>query len=216
MKIPFTTEEFLGSFEAYNVAWWPLQVLLAGVAGVALLLALRPMRRAPALAGRLLAVLWAWTAVAYHLLIFTGINTAAYGFAFLFLWQAYLLNAASRRGTLVFGWTGNAAAVAGLLIVAYALLVYPLVASALGHSYPAAPTFGAPCPVVIFTFGLLLLTRRRPPAVLLVIPGLWALIGTSAALRLGMLEDIGLPLAALLALGLRFTRERQPVPLAAP
>ena len=42
-----------------------------------------------------------------------------------------------------------------------------------GHVYPAAPMFGVtPCPLVIFTFGMLLLSRERAPWPLLVIPAL--------------------------------------------
>ena len=64
----------------------------------------------------------------------------------------------------------------------------------------------APCPTTIATFGALLWLRlpRRRAGVLLVIPALWAVVGSLAALRLGVLQDLGLPLAASLAVaGLR-------------
>ena len=61
----------------------------------------------------------------------------------------------------------------------------------LGHRYPAAPSFGLPCPTTIFTLGLLLWKRDKMPAWLFLIPLLWSAIGFSAALVLGMKEDVG-------------------------
>jgi hypothetical protein len=46
------------------------------------------------------------------------------------------------------------------------------------------------------------------PAVLLVIPFLWGLVGFSAALSLGIAEDFGLLVAALLATSLLAFRRR--------
>jgi hypothetical protein len=39
------------------------------------------------------------------------------------------------------------------------------------------------------------------------VPSLWALVGTSAALQLGVREDLGLPVAAVLAAALLFLRK---------
>jgi hypothetical protein len=66
----------------------------------------------------------------------------------------------------------------------------------------------APCPTTIFTFGLLLWTRGRVPGWLLAVPTLWALIGFTAALTLGILEDTGLLVAGLLGTGLLLYRNR--------
>jgi hypothetical protein len=73
----------------------------------------------------------------------------------------------------------------GAGIVGYALVVYPLLNVLLGHRYPAMPTFGAPCPTTIATFGLLTWATPRPPWFVWPIPILWALVGTSAAFTLG-------------------------------
>ena len=65
------------------------------------------------------------------------------------------------------------------------------------HSYPGAPTFGiTPCPVTLFTFGLLLLATTPVPWLLLVIPVAWSLVGGS-----------GLPAAG--AAGLAAARQRR-------
>jgi hypothetical protein len=69
---------------------------------------------------------------------------------------------------------------------------------ALGHVYPASPTFGLPCPTTIFTFGIFLLADRRLSVWAVVIPALWSAIGFAAAVSLSMTEDYGLLVAGLL------------------
>jgi hypothetical protein len=88
----------------------------------------------------------------------------------------------------------------GLALIVYSLVVYPAVSLLAGHRYPDIPTFGAPCPVTIFTLGLILWNVRRTPLYVIIVPLIWSAIGTNAALSLGMAEDIALPLAAILSL----------------
>ena len=85
--------------------------------------------------------------------------------------------------------------------MAYALFIYPIIGLNLGHVYPAAPSFGVPCPTTIFTFGVLL-WAANVPRYLLFIPGLWSIIGFSAALTMGIREDIGLFVAAIIAVSI--------------
>ncbi len=99
---------------------------------------------------------------------------------------------------------------AGSALVVYAAVLYPLLGTALGHGYPYSPAFGlAPCPTTIFTLGLLLWTDRPVPKAVLAIPTVWALVGSMAALRLGIIEDVGLLVAALAAVSLLLYRDRR-------
>lgn len=84
------------------------------------------------------------------------------------------------------------AAWVGAAFLFYTAVLYPLIGMATGHTYPEMPMFGVtPCPVTIFTFGMLLLTTQRLPRWLLVIPFVfvWSLIGGSAAIALGVTQD---------------------------
>jgi hypothetical protein len=200
MTIPFTTEQFLDVFRRYNEGVWPAQwVLLAGgVLGLAL--TLRTGRRSARFIGLLLAFLWLWMGVVYHLKYFPAINPAAVYFGVAFIVQAALFAwFGAWRGRLEFRARADGAGVLGGILVAYALVGYPLLGLALGHRYPASPTFGLPCPTTIFTFGLLLWTRPPVPRAVLVVPALWSVIGVSAAVQLGMREDFGLLVAGALA-----------------
>lgn len=196
--MPFTAEQFLRIFESYNRAVYPAQWVLILLALAAVLLAINLRPYSSRLIAVLLAALWAWTGIAYHLAFFTIINNAAYLFGLLFVAQAALfLLTGLLRGKLVFRAKLNVAGVIGGLLVVFALLLYPALGLLSGHVYPRSPTFGTPCPVTIFTFGLLLWTDRGVPLYLLMIPFVWSLIGFSAAFLLGVREDIGLLVAGV-------------------
>jgi hypothetical protein len=89
------------------------------------------------------------------------------------------------------------------------LIVYPLLGLYAGHGYPRVPMFGiTPCPLVLFTFGTLLLASRVP-GWLLFVPAAWSLVGGSAAFLLGVPQDWPLLFSGLAAVPL--LRRRQPV-----
>ena len=99
------------------------------------------------------------------------------------------------RNRLSFRASQNFYDIFGAIFIAYALVIYPLIGYAIGRTFTASPTFGVPCPTVIFTFGLLIWTDKRFPLGLLIIPVLWSLVGTSAAFSFGIKEDFGLLVA---------------------
>lgn len=205
--MPFTETEFFDLFARYNAAIWPLQVvaLAAGLTIVALLL----VQRAPVRpVCWLLAALWAVNGVGYHAMFFSQINPAAYGFAALFIVQSVLLAAAPRLfPDLSLRPARDLRTAVALGLIAFALVLYPLWGYLAGHRYPAAPAFGvAPCPTVIFTLGVLMLARGRRRLWLSAIPMLWAVIGGSAAVLLGVPQDFGLIAALLLALAFALRR----------
>lgn len=194
----FTVEQFLDVFEKYNEALWPLQIV-AYVVGIALVgLALTKWKRASAVIFGALAVMWAGMAVGYMWLYFADINPAAKLFGALFLAQAVLLAiAAVRERGAAYGGRRDWRTWVGLGLIAYGMVVYPLLGLALGHTYPRAPMFGlVPCPTTIFTFGMLLLAAR-PKRLLLWLPLVWSVIGFYAALKFGIREDIGLLIAGI-------------------
>lgn len=202
MSLPFTLEQFFGAFVQYNERFWPIQIGLNAMALACFALVFRPGPTASRVVSLVLSFLWAWMAIAYHFAVFTRINPAAWAFGALFLvasaafaWFGVLTS------RLQFRWAGGAWSAAGATLMVFALAVYPVIGHFIGHRYPAAPTFGVPCPTTIFTLGLLLLAARPVPGWVFVVPVLWAVIGSSAAYLLGVLEDLVLLAAAGAALG---------------
>jgi hypothetical protein len=200
MALPFTPDEFFSVFERYNLAIWPAQVVIyAVVVAVLAWVLLRPSRGASLALGAVLAVTWVLMGAGYHLSFFRAVSPVAVPAGVLFVLAGLLFAWATLRGSLSFGARRDLWSAVGLLLVAYAMVGYPLLGAALGHHFPRSPVFGvAPCPTTIFTFGALLLAAGRVPGWLLAIPVAWALFGASAAFLLGVGEDALLPVAAAL------------------
>jgi Family of unknown function (DUF6064) len=208
--VPFTVEQFFAVFAAYNAAVWPLQLVLLALAVLAIALSFTRLRARRHVVAGILAALWLWMGLVYHVIFFAAINPLAPAFGVAFALEAVLLiRAAVGPRPLHFMPRRDAYGAAGAVLLLYALIVYPLLGYLLGHRYPAVPTFGAPCPTTIFTFGLLLWTVGRVPWWVLVIPGLWALLGLSAAVSLNVPQDLGLFAAGIVAIPLLTVRGRR-------
>jgi hypothetical protein len=187
-------------FEAYNMLLWPGALALWMLSAVVLIAALRAREPPHRLLAALLAVHWAWSALAYHLSFFTRINAAAWLFAGLFLIEAVLFARAAlgraqlrfTRGRSARHWVAGALAVFSLL--------YPAVNAAQGFAYPRMATFGVPCPTTILTLALLLVAEPSTWR-FAAIPVLWALVGGSAAFLLDVRADLMLLVAAAFLAG---------------
>lgn len=210
MNLPFTVEEFLGVFRAYNGAIWPAQAVLLLIALAMVGVSMRRRERFDRFVVAGLALLWGWSGTVYHLVYFRAINGAALVFGMLFVINAIVLGRAVTREKLGFAFTNSVKGWAGAATMLYALVVYPLIGLFAGHVYPASPTFGAPCPLAIFTFGMLLWATRPLRWFEVAIPLTWSLIGTSAAMTLGMREDLGLAVAAILFMAVQWTKRDTP------
>ena len=178
-----------------------------GIATIAFLF--RRTRYSNRIIAGVLAAMWLWTGIFYHALFFVPINGAAWLFAALFvaegIWVAY---AGLVRDQLRFGFRSEPAAWVGIAFVAYAAVLYPLIGLATGVAYGEMPIFGVtPCPVTIFTFGMLLLTTKRLSWWLLAIPLVWSLIGGSAAFLLAVPQDWVLLASGLIAVTLIMLRD---------
>jgi hypothetical protein len=191
--LPFSAEQFFAVFGAYNTATWPAPIVAyaVGLLAAAIPFAARryPLPKLPHSAVIWsLALMWGWTGIVYHALFFSGINTAASAFGALFVAESVILIVGGRSTR--FADASTIDTLIGSFLVVYAMALYPLIGQWSGHAYPAAPVFGVtPCPVTIFTFGLLLQAGDRPPWLLVAIPLIWSLIGGSAAFLLGVVQD---------------------------
>ena len=196
--MPFDSAQFLEVFARYNAAVFPAQVVLLIAALVAIRLAARGDRTSSKISAAILSLLWLWMGVVYHWLFFSQINGAAVVFGGFFVLQSFVFIYAGVIGNEIsLHRPSGTTSMIGTSLLIYALIVYPLIGVAVGHSYPYSPTFGLPCPTTIFTFGLLLRSARKVPLYVLAIPLLWSLLGASAAYSFGIWEDLGLLVAGV-------------------
>lgn len=198
VRLPFTADQFFDVFRAYNEAMWPAPLVLTVLALAVVFLVLRPKAQSGVLVSAALAILWMWVAAAYHSRFFSAINPLAYVFA-----------GVSALGGGVLAWLGvmqrrlrfsparTGRALLGLALIAYALLAYPAISMATGHTYPAMPTFGLPCPTTLFTVGVLMFLEPPYPRVVVLVPVLWSIVGLQAAFLLGVTQDLALGVAAV-------------------
>jgi hypothetical protein len=210
MKLPFTSEDFFRIFKEYNLAIYPSQFILLGLALLAIIVIARRWRTSGQIVFGALAILWLWMGVVYHWMHFAQVNKAAYVFGAGFVAQGLLFLYEALAKKRAFAIKRDARSIAGLMLIAYALLIYPVLGYIAGHGYPYSPTFGLPCPTTIFTFGICLLATDRLPRYLFAVPILWALIGSSAAFGLGVYEDIGLLIAAVITIVSVLAQNKRP------
>ena len=189
MNLPFDAEQFLRVFATYNAAVWPAQIVAYGLGLIAVggLLASRMASRRIILA--ILAIMWAWNGLAYHLTYFSPINPVAKVFAWFFVAHTALFATCT---------VSPGISASGPDLVGDASRPEPSSSMQCSSTKSSAPwpntgscrarCSGWPCPTTIFTIGVLLQSHGRIMAALSVIPILWALIGTSAAFLLAISE----------------------------
>lgn len=199
MNLPFTPDQFLDVFKSYNLTVWPAQVFLFFLALLMIFFLFKKNIYSDKIVSVGLALFWLWIGIIYHLIFFTKINPAAYIFGSLFIIQGLLFvyyGVVKKKITILY--KNNFVGILSILLFLYALIFYPLLGYQFGHLYPSTPTFGLPCPTTIFTFGVLLLLEKKNITIH-IIPILWSLIGFTAAIKLGIYQDIGLLAAGIIA-----------------
>lgn len=199
MRIPFTTEQFWQVFMSYNIAVFPLQLLLLCLGLSAALLLLTNWRGKNFYAGYILGAVWLWIGVVYHIIFFTAICVPAFVFGALFILEGLLILFCVLTHKLSFAADFSAIKLLGYFFVFYGLIIYPIVGYSLENELVRLISIGLPCPSTIFAFGFLMLADKKMPGYLLIIPSLWALVGVSAAINLGIYQDLMILVAAVCA-----------------
>jgi hypothetical protein len=208
MKLPFTREQFFEVFQRYNISVYPLQVFFLLLAVLSILIIYKGDKKQQKIVPVILATLWFWMGTVYHIRYFSVINKVAYLFGVIFILQSiFFLHYGLVRYPL-FWFQRNIQSISSVLMLIYALIIYPLIGDLAGHGYPYAPTFGLPCPTTIFTIAIFLVAEPRIPFYLAIVPLLWSVIGFSAAFSLAIYEDAALIISALAFTVLYFRKRK--------
>lgn len=198
--MPFTTEQFFMIFEDYNKTVFPLPWIFLFLGIIAIYAVLSKKSGKNNFVGSILAVIWIWIGIVYHIIFFSSINPAAYIFGGLFIIQGifFYIETFVRRN-LVFNYMGTAKSNLALFFIVFGMIIYPVISFYLEGSMLKVISFGLPCPSVIVAYGFLMLTDKKFSKYLLIIPSFWALIGTAAAVNFGVYQDYVMILAAIVA-----------------
>ncbi len=210
-----TSAGLMAYFARYNPAIWPMQVVVYLLALIALFLAIKKTKSSDRIIAAVLAFFWLWNGIMFFVPV--GANNALwYVFAALFIIQGILFLVGVYKPSVSYRIGTDIFSITGIVLILYGLIGSPLVGYWAGHIYPQMAFVGLfPCPTLPFTFGLLLCTDSKIPKYLLAIPLLWGLVGVMT-ISIGMVEDVGMLLGALLATAMIVYRDRNVMIGAAP
>jgi hypothetical protein len=204
----FDLQQFLGILEQYNLAIWPLQIFAYIIGLIALFLTIRKAAFSDKIVLLILSLYCLWTGIVFCLYYWTKVYPFAKVFGVLLIIQALFFLASLIKSNISFRLRTDLYSIIGIIFIFYAMVGYQLLGYFIGHSYPRFFAVGlVPCPTTIFTFGLFMLSDRKFPKYLLVIPLLFSLSG-SLAVYWGIYEDIGLFITGLLGTYLIIRRDR--------
>jgi len=204
-------EEFFDLFGSYNEMYLPMIALTSILAIVALLMVFRKSEYSNRIISLTLAFFWFWIGIVFGILVFGPTPTVIAGTEYIGLWYLFgsifaihgiiLLYFGVIKDGASFSWEPSYRHYIGLLIIIFGLVIYPFIGVLTGRVFPEYPVFGiAPCPVTLFTIGLLLWSDKKPSLPLMFIPIFWAFMGIVPVLLYGIYADIVTILAGFVAL----------------
>ncbi len=203
-----TLEGFLIVLEQYNLSIWPLQIFAYILGLLALFFSFKSTKYSNNIILTVLSFFWLWNGIVFCPIYWAPTYKYAYLFGALCIIQGFLFLIGVIKSNMSIRFQANLHSIIGILAVIYAMGGYYLVGYFMGHVYPQSFPFGlVPCPTVIFTFGLFLMTDKKFPRFYLIIPFILSLTGFLAVYR-GIVEDIGLIIVGLLGTALILLRER--------
>lgn len=201
MDLKFSFDEFMAMLADYNDAIWPLQIIVYLVTIAILVMMFMKIRHTGKIIAAWLGILWFWVGIVFNLIYFSRVTQGGFVFGVIFIIQGLIfLYSSVARNDLAFRLNSGWKALAALIIMLYALIGYPALEYTWERGYPEILPFGlAPCPLAVFTLGTLLLSVRKLPGYLVILPVLYS-FGGIIPVSLGIKEDIGLVISGLLVL----------------
>ncbi|MHA2164088.1 MAG: DUF6064 family protein [Candidatus Thorarchaeota archaeon] len=204
-------EEFFDLFGSYNEMYLIVIILTYVLAFVAMLMAFRKSDYSNRVISLTLTFLWLWIGIVFGFLVFGPVPAVMAGIEIPGAWYLFggifvihgiiLLYFGVIKDAVSFTWKPDTQHYIGLLLILYGLVLYPLVGILTGRVFPEYPVFGiAPCPVTLFTIGLLLWSDVKPSLAFFAIPIFWGFMGIAPVLFYEVFADIGTVLAAIIAL----------------
>jgi len=195
---------------SYNATFWPMQLVAYALAIAALIFAVRSTNGSSRIVSGILTFFWLWVGIVFNWMYFSKLFPAAITFAVLFVIQGIIFAVAGvLKKDLSFRVKADVCGLVGGLLILYGMVGYPAIEYLLGRGYPQLLPFGlVPCPTNVFTLGMLLWSVRRLPKYVLIIPFLHSLSGI-VPVFLGVVEDMGLVVAGLVAAIMLLYRDRR-------
>jgi hypothetical protein len=192
-------EHFFQRMAEYNNAIWPAQIISYVLAIIIIINSVKQWKVSNEINTTILAMLF-----------FSKFQTQYYVWGILWILQGIFFIIIGFKNKFDYKIQKNWYSYAGILFILYALVVYPLIGSFVGHGFPRGPIFGvAPCPVCVFTFGVLLFVDKKVPISVLLFPLLWAILSIYPIIMMGIIADVGEIVVAVIGFTLIVIRNRR-------
>ena len=212
-------EDFFDTLQTYNETVFPITILTYLLGLVAVYFVSRRSSQASRFVSFILSFLWLWSGIVFQVLFYGPSDIELLGMTIQGMWyftgvlfviQSLLFIVYGMvKNRLSFSFDNSPCSVVGAAFVIYSMVIYPLIGFLTGYVYPKYPIFGsAPCPVTIFTWGLLLWTSKKVPLIVAVIPFIWGIMGIMPVLFLNVYADVGLVLSSFVGFPLIILHNR--------
>lgn len=205
--------EALIKFKEYYAAIWPVLILIQ-VLGVAtfffLLKKPQGYNRAIAL---ILTFLWLWDGIVHQCVMAAYPPEHCIPMAVLFILQGLLIfyhGVVKENLTFTYSHKSWSSRI-GLFFMGYALVGYLVIGAILGHPFTEGGVFFSNiCAFDCFTLGLLMMSGKKTPKYLVIIPLVWALAGgLTAAFAWRLWDDLALVAAGVIATTIIVFRKKE-------
>lgn len=203
--------EFYDLVGSYNEMYLIVTILTFVLAIVSLLMVFRKNEHSNRIVSFTLTFLWLWIGVVFGIIVFGSFPTVLAGIEMTGSWYLFggiftvhgiiLLYFGVIKDTVSYSWKPDTRHYLGLLFILFGVVIYPFVGVLAGRVFPGYPIFGImPCPVTLFTIGLLLWSDVKPTFPVVIIPIFWAFMGIVPLLFYEVYADIVTILAGTIAL----------------
>jgi len=202
-----TLDQLMTAVSQYNEAIWPFQFVALALSFLGVYLAFRKNKTSDRIIVGMMIFFYLWNALLFWLPAARQGFTTGYVFVVIFLFEAAYLLYAGLKERLSFNFKSSVTAIIGVVVIAYGLIIYPIVGVLIGREYPAlifSPFLS--CPLNIWVMGMFLLTDKPLPRCLVVVPFVWGLVGFFMV-AIGLYEDIVLILMNILGAILIWSRD---------
>lgn len=204
--------DFFNACEAYNTQFWYMIIITYILGVAAIILSIKKISSSDKIISGILSFLWFWSGLVFLLIFLFPIEPMMFGSSVIFwvVQGVLFLYFGIIKEKLSFKTELNNYSIVGAIFIIYALVLYPIIGILSGRSYLQTPYFGtACCPVTIFTFGIFLLTDKKVPIYMIVIPFIWALMGFLAVFMCLVWADIGEVITGIVGLILLVTKNKK-------
>jgi len=206
-----SVELFYQRMFEYNSDMWPVMIFTYVLAVLVIILSIKRFKFSDTIITSVLGFLWIWNGLIEFIIYFGSVSAQYYAWGSLWILQGVLfIWFGIMKANFIFKIGKDIYSITGLIIILFALVVYPIIGFLTDHGYPHGPIFGiAPCPVCIFTFGILLFNNKKLPLFILVLPFLWSLTGLYAGFKMEVYQDFGEAASGIIGVLLIYLRNKK-------